>query len=161
CIFGGWMIASSMDVIIASDDSLFLGANFQYFSMPWVLCPRKTKELLFDTRFILAHAAMETRVIIAIIPRGIPEGEVVEYSHWVAENDPFQLRMTKLAVNQAQDAQGFSSTIVNAHPLHLLSSMGEGDPGYALKKPEGQRRRPMVQRAIENREIYLRKRAKQ
>ena len=35
-----------------------------------------------------------------------------------------------------------------------MSSIGEGDPDYALRKPEGQRRRPMVQRAMENYEHY-------
>ena len=37
----------------------------------------------------------------------------------------------------------------NAHALHMLSSVGESDPGFALDRPEG-RRRPMVQRALEN-----------
>ncbi len=40
CIFGGWMIASAMDVIFAARSALFLGSFFQYFSMPWGLPPR-------------------------------------------------------------------------------------------------------------------------
>ena len=39
CIFGGWMVASAMDIIYAADDAMFLGANFQYFSIPWDIPP--------------------------------------------------------------------------------------------------------------------------
>ena len=75
------------------------------------------------------------------------------YAHRVAQNDPFQLRMVKLAVNQAQDAQGFTTHINGAFGMYLLSSTGESDPAYALDRPEG-RRRPMVQRAMENFELH-------
>ncbi len=71
------------------------------------------------------------------------------YAARVAANDPFQLRMIKLAINQMQDAQGFTQHIQGAFPLYNLSSIGESDPGYALQKPDG-RRRPMVQRAFDN-----------
>ncbi len=75
------------------------------------------------------------------------------YAERVAQNDPFQLRMTKLAVNQAQDAQGFTAHIRGAHALHMLSSIGEGDPAASLPDRERTRRRPMVQRAIENQRL--------
>ncbi|MFB3106217.1 MAG: enoyl-CoA hydratase-related protein, partial [Pseudomonadales bacterium] len=35
CIFAGWMVASAMDIIYAAEDAMFLGSNFQYFSIPW------------------------------------------------------------------------------------------------------------------------------
>ena len=49
CIFGGWMIASAMDLIFAADDAMFLGTNFQYFSPPWDIHPRKVKEIFFES----------------------------------------------------------------------------------------------------------------
>ena len=52
CIFGGWMIASAMDLIFAASDAMFLGTNFQYFSIPWDIHPRKAKEILFESRFV-------------------------------------------------------------------------------------------------------------
>ena len=71
------------------------------------------------------------------------------YARRIAENDPFQLRMTKLAVNQLQDSQGFQAHITAAHLMHLMSSSSEADPDYALRVPDG-RRRPMVQKAFEH-----------
>jgi enoyl-CoA hydratase len=149
CIFGGWMFASACDVIIAADDALFLPTNFQYFAVPWDLHPRQAKAILFESRLVDAQEAEELNFVSWVVPRARLDEEVMEYAQRVAENDPFQLRMIKLAINQAQDTQGFAGSIYSAHAMHILSSTGEGDPDYALKKPDG-KRRPMVQRAFEN-----------
>ena len=158
CIFAGWIVASASDVIFAADDALFLPTNFQYFSVPWDLHPRKAKEILFESRFIGAREAEELGFVNRVLPRAELESEAMAYATRVAENDPFQLRMIKLAINQAQDAQGFTPHIYGAHALYMLSSTGESDPGYALTKPDG-KRRPMVQRAFENYERHRQQRA--
>lgn len=148
CIFAGWILASSCDVIFAADNARFLPTNFQYFSVPWDLHHRKAKEILFESRFIDAEEARELGFVNRVVPLADLDSEVMEYASRVAENDPFQLRMIKLAINQALDGQGFTPHIYGAHALYMLSSTGESDPGYALKQPEG-RRRPMVQRALD------------
>jgi enoyl-CoA hydratase len=157
CIFGGWIIASAMDLIFAADDAMFLGTNFQYFSIPWDLSARQTKEILFESRFLSATEAHELGLVNRVVPRNRLEAETMEYAARVAENDPFQLRMIKLAVNQAQDAQGFTAHINDAFAMYMLSSTAEADPGYALRRPDV-RRRPMVQRALENFERRRRER---
>jgi enoyl-CoA hydratase len=149
CIFGGWMIASSMDVIFAADDAMFLGSLFQYFCMPWDIHPRKVKELLFESRFIDAAEAESLGLVNRVVPRASLEDEVLAWAGRVAENDPFQLRMTKLAANQAQDAQGFQTHLTSAHAMYVLSRLGEADPDSAVVET-GTRRRPGVQRALEN-----------
>jgi enoyl-CoA hydratase len=149
CIFAGWLVASAMDVIYAADDAMFLGANFQYFSIPWDVHPRKAKELLYESRFIDAREACELGVVNRVFPAAELQAATLEYAERVARNDPFQLRMIKLAVNQMQDGQGFNAHITAAHAMHILSSEGEKDPDYALKVPQGARR-PMVERAFEN-----------
>lgn len=156
CIFAGWMIASACDVIVAAEDALFLPTNFQYFSVPWDLHPRKAKAILFESRLVDAKEAEALDFVSWVVPRARLDDEVMEYAARVAENDSFQLRMIKLAINQAQEAQGFTGHIYGAHALHMLSSTGEADPGYALRKPDG-KRRPMVQRAFEN---YERRKAR-
>ena len=153
CIFAGWLVASASDIVFAADDAMFLPTNFQYFSVPWDINPRKAKAILFESRFVDAAEAHELGFVWKVLPRADLESEVMAYAARVAENDPFQLRMIKLAINQAQDAQGFTQHIYGAHAFHMLSQTGEADPGYALKKPDG-KRRPMVQRAFENYERY-------
>ncbi len=153
CIFGGWMIASAMDLIFAAEDAMFLGTNFQYFSPPWDIHPRKVKEIFFESRFIDGKEAHELGLVNRVYPQETLEKEAMAYAHRVAENDEFQLRLIKLAVNRAQDNQGFTEHINDAHLLHLLSSQAEKDPDFALQKPD-MRRRPMVQRAVENYELH-------
>ena len=152
CIFAGWIISSAMDVVFADEDAMFLPANFQYFSVPWEMHHRKAREILFESRFVDAQEALDLGYVNRVFPKEKLEDESMAYAERVAANDPFQLRMIKLAINQMQDAQGFTQHIQGAFPLFNLSSLGESDPGYALQKPEG-RRRPMVQRAFDNYEV--------
>lgn len=149
CIWGGWMIASAMDVIFAADDALFLGSLFQYFAMPWDLHPRKVKELLYESRFVDAAEAAELGLVNRVVPRAELEAETMAWAERVAANDPFQLRMTKLAVNQAEETQGFTAHTTAAHAFYVLSRLGESDPDADMPRSEG-RRRPMVQVALDN-----------
>ncbi len=157
CIFAGWLVASAMDIIYAADNALFLGANFQYFSIPWDVNPRIAKEFLFESRLIDAAEAHEYGLVNRVFPAHELHDRALAWAERVARNDPFQLRMIKMAVNQAQDVQGFAAHITSAHAMHMLSSEGEKDPGYALNVPSG-RRRPMVERAFENYELRKRDR---
>lgn len=148
CIFGGWMVASTADIVFAAEDAMFLGSLFQYFAIPYDIHPRRAKELLFQGRFIDGAQAKELGLVNRVVPRAGLEAETLAYARDVAGNDPFEMRMIKLAVNQAQDQQGFTSFIHAAHSMYMLNRTGEKDPDYALKVPEG-RRRPMVQVALE------------
>ncbi len=148
CIFGGWIIASGMDLIFAADDAKFLPGLFQYFSVPWDLGARKTKEILFESRFVSADEARELGLVNRVVSRERLMAEVMEYAHRVAENDPFQLRMIKLAVNQAQDAQGFTTSIRGAFQHYLLGSLAEHDPAAVKIDTGGRRRLGGVERAF-------------
>jgi enoyl-CoA hydratase len=151
CIFGGWMIASAMDLIFAADDALFLASAFQYFTPPWDLGARKTKEILFESRFITAQEAKEHGMVNRVYPRDQLDERTMAYARRVAENDPFLVRMAKAAVNQTQDIQGFPAAIRDAYALYVIRAVGEGDPGAVeIEREEGRRRRPMVQRAMDN-----------
>jgi enoyl-CoA hydratase len=120
CIFGAWIVASAMDIIVAADDALFLASHFQYFSVPWDLGPRKTKELLFRNRFLRAEEALELGFVNHVFPRDQLEAETTAIAAEIAQNDPFGLRIVKLSVNQAQDAMGFRTAVTNAHARYML-----------------------------------------
>ena len=149
CIFGGWMIASAMDVIVAADDAMFLGSHFQYFSMPWDLPPRKVKELLFESRFVDAQEACELGLVNRVVPCAELESHVVEWAERVARNDPFQMRMAKAATNHAEETQGFTAHAMAAHAFYTLGRVGERDPDSYIADPFT-KRRPMVDVALEN-----------
>ena len=106
------------------------------------------KELLFRGQFIDGEQAKELGLVIRVVPKERLMDEALAYAHDVAQNDPYDLRMIKLAVNNAQDVQGFTSYIQSTHSMYSLIRAGERHPGFAIKVPEG-RRRPMVQVALD------------
>ncbi len=124
CIFGGWMFAAAMDLIVASDDAKFLPSLLQYFSIPWDMTPRKAKEILFQSRFVDADEAARLGFVNMVVPRADLESETMALANRIAESDRFTLRMVKWAVNSAQDAMGFSTAIRNAHSHHMVLGIG-------------------------------------
>jgi len=123
CIFAGWMIASAMDIIFAAEDTLLLPTHFQYFSVPWDLGARKTKEVLFEHRFMTAWEAFDHGFINRVFSRDKLEEETMAYAGRVADNfiaDPFRVRMTKFSVNHMMDAQGFSAEVETAYNNYCL-----------------------------------------
>lgn len=121
CIFGGWLIASAMDIVVAADDARFLTALLQYFPLPFDVGPRKAKELLFDNRPLSADEAAELGFVNKVVPRAELDEEVTAMATRIAENNAFYLRMAKLAVNSSQDAMGFRTAIQGAHSHYQLT----------------------------------------
>jgi len=147
CIFGGYMFASAMDLIVASDDAMFLPSITQYFSAPWDVGVRKAKEVLFQSRFIDAQEALRTGLANLVVPRADLERETLALAGRIAETDPFTLRMVKFALNNAQDAMGFHTAVRNAHSHHFLTRVQEyaqWDRGEA----RGPKRMPGVAQAL-------------
>jgi enoyl-CoA hydratase len=146
CIFGGYLIATVMDLIIAADDAKFLPAHLQHFSAPWDLGIRKAKEVLFENRFIDASEALELGLANRVVPRAELEAEAFAQAERIAQTDPLTLRMTKFSINQAQDAMGYRFSTQAAHSnFMVLAAAGKvrkGDErrlkgvGRALGKAE-------------------------
>ena len=114
CIFAGWMIASAMDIIFAAENALFQPSHFQYYSVPWDLGPRKTKEVLFEHRFMTAWEVYEYGFINRIYPEDELEKETLAYAGRVADNylhDPMRVRMVKFSTNHMMDTMGFTAEI--------------------------------------------------
>lgn len=126
CIYGGWMIASAMDFIFASEDARFLAGLVEYFSIPWDVGHRKAKELLFESRFIDAAEARELGFVNRVLPAADLERETFDYARRVAEQSQYALRMAKLAVNKMQDAQGYSSSVEAAFADYLVAANPRG-----------------------------------
>ena len=121
CIYGGWLVASTMDFIVAADDARFLTNLLQYFTLPYDVPPRKAKELLFDGHVIDAEEACALGFVNRVVPRAELDADVMAQAHRIAEQPGFLLRAMKLAVNNAQDAMGFHAAVLAAHSHYQLS----------------------------------------
>lgn len=140
CIYGGWMIASAMDVIFASDDARFLPAHNQYFGVPWDLGARKTKELLFQNRFLTAHEAQQAGFVNRVYRREDLERQTFAYAAEVAETSPMHNRQVKFSVNNMLDAQGFTTHVTAAFQTYAMNASGLG-PTTGSLPAEGVARR--------------------
>ena len=136
CIYGGWMIASAMDVVFASPDARFLAGQVEYLSIPFDVGFRKAKELLFESRFIDAEEARALGFVNRVLPAEALERETLAWAHRVAEQGYGTLRMAKLAVNKMHDLVGFSAAMEAAFADYLVTARMGGHP---RKLPEGRR----------------------
>lgn len=96
CIYGGWQIASSMDIIVAAEDTKLLPGFIEYFSLPWDLGIRKTKELLFRNQFISAEQACELGFVSHVVPKDELEKFTCAIADEIAQTNPWLTKMAKL-----------------------------------------------------------------
>lgn len=123
CIFGGWIIASSMDLICASEDARFLTNLLQFFTLPSEMGARKAKEVLFDNHVIAAEEAHELGFVNHVWPADELADNTLELANRIASNATFWLRMAKLSVNQMQDAAGYRAAVQAAHSNYQLTEI--------------------------------------
>lgn len=146
CIFGGYLVASCMDIIIASEDAKFLPAHLQLFSAPWDLGIRKAKQILFENRFIPAQEALELGLVTQIVPRDELESAVMAQAQRFAANDPLTLRMLKQSINAAQDVMGYRNAVQAAHSSYMMMEIAGA---VRPRKGESERRLGGVAAALD------------
>jgi enoyl-CoA hydratase len=143
CIYGGWIIAAAMDLIVAAEDALFLPGLVQHFTVPWDLGVRKAKEVLFESRFLTAEEALAAGFVNRVVPPDRLEEATLELAEAIAESDPLLLRLTKQAINDAHDAMGHRASVQSAHSAHLIVRLAG-----VMKPPEGSHRLHPVDQAV-------------
>lgn len=153
CIAAGLMLAWVCDLIIASEDAIFVDpvvamgvSGVEWFVHPWELGIRKAKELLFTGDSWDAHEAHRLGMVNQVVPRD----ELVSFTEAmaakIASKPAFALKATKQAINAALDAQGQTTATDMAFQIHHLCHYhnramfgAEGDPGgmpdLATKNP--------------------------
>jgi enoyl-CoA hydratase len=123
CIFGGFLIASCMDIIIASDDAQFLPSHLQLHTAPWDLGVREAKRILFENRFIPAAEAKALGLVSEVVPRDQLDDAVMAQAERWAANDLLTLRMLKQSINFAQDAMGYRLALHAAHSNYMIREL--------------------------------------
>ena len=128
CIMGGLMLASCCDLIVAAEDALFAdravrwgGAHVQYFSMPWDLGPRKTKEFLFTGDYVDAGEALRLGLVNRVVKREELAVATLDLAQRIALQDPFALKLAKASVNETMDIQGHRQAVEAAFKNYMLT----------------------------------------
>ena len=128
CIAGGLMLIWPCDIIIASEDAQFVDPTVsfgvdgvEYFAHPWEMGPRKAKELLFTSDWLSAHEARSIGMVNRVVPREQLEHAALEMAAKITRKPLFALKLTKEAVNAAEDAQGRVAAMQTSFSLHQLA----------------------------------------
>jgi enoyl-CoA hydratase len=127
CIAGGLMLAWVCDLIIASDDATFVDpvvamgvCGVEFFNHPYELGIRKAKELLFTADVWDATEAHRLGMVNHVVPRAELEAFTLAMAARIANKPSFALKMTKQAVNTAQNNMGQQATMDTSIALHHL-----------------------------------------
>jgi enoyl-CoA hydratase len=127
CIAGGLMLAWVCDLIIASDDATFVDpvvamgvCGVEFFNHPYELGIRKAKELLFTADVWDAAEAHRLGMVNQVVPRAELEAYTLAMAARIANKPAFALKMTKQAVNAAQNNMGQQATMDTSIALHHL-----------------------------------------
>lgn len=138
CIFGGFLIASCMDIIIAADDARFLPSHLQLHTAPWDLGVRNAKRILFENRFLSAMEARDLGLVSEVVPRDQLEAAVMDQAERWAHNDLLTLRLIKQSINNAQDTMGYRTAIHAAHSTYMVMEMTRAEREAHLNPGERQ-----------------------
>lgn len=146
CIYGGWMIAAAMDLIVAADDAQFIPWMFQYQSTPWDIGFRRAKDIMWEQGLLTAGEAKEVGFVSEVWPRTELDDRAMAKAERIAKLNPLAAQMIKRQVNDAQDAQGFRSAIAAGHSAYMIASLGGAI--FSKDKPYGSiKKMPGIERA--------------
>ena len=128
CVAGGLMLIWPCDIIIASEDAQFCDpvvsfgvGGVEFFAHPWELGPRKAKELLFTSDWISAEEAHQVGMVNQVVPREKLQEAALAMAEKITKKSLFALKLTKEAVNAAEDAQGRGGAMQTSFALHHLA----------------------------------------
>jgi enoyl-CoA hydratase len=93
----------------------------EYFNHPYELGIRKAKELLFTADWWSADEAHRLGMVNHVVPRAELQDFALSMANRIAEKPAFALKLTKQAVNTAQNNMGQRKTMDTVFALHHLT----------------------------------------
>lgn len=133
---GGCELSLFCDLTIAADDTKFGEPEIRFsnsgpgFVLPWIVGPKRAREMLYFGDMIDAAKALEIGMINRIVPRDRLVEETLVYARRLAMVDAEALIMTKRALNRGLDAAGFRRA--------MEAGLDTIAPLYAAKTEYGQ-----------------------
>jgi len=126
-IAGGLMLVWPCDLIVASDDAVFVDntvsmgvCGAEFFNHPWEVGVRRAKEMLFTSDAVTAEEAKVRGMVNHVVPADQLASFTLDLATRIAEKPLFALKLAKEAVNSAQDNQGRVNAMQTSFALHQL-----------------------------------------
>lgn len=118
CLAGACELALACDITVASEDALFgepelrFGSGIVTLLLPWVVGPKKAKELLLTGNDRVGAAeAKEMGLVNRVVPRDRLDAEALALARTIAVMDGDAVRLTKEAINRACEIMGLSQAL--------------------------------------------------
>jgi len=141
CIAGGFMVANSCDLIVASDNAFFsdpvlhsLGVcAVEVLLHPWVMGLRKAKEFLYTGQRISAQDARDFGMVNRVVPGEQLREETMKLANHIAQAPPVATKMMKRSLNRTADIMGYRNSITAHFDTHVLAQVGPECRAIAAK----------------------------
>jgi enoyl-CoA hydratase len=126
-IAGGLMLVWPCDIIVAADNAEFMDntvamgvCGAEFFHHPWELGVRRAKEMLYTSEAVSAADALRLGMVNHVVPVGELQEFTLGLAERIAQRPLFALKLTKEAINSAQDNQGRIQALQTSFALHQL-----------------------------------------
>ncbi|MBN1226391.1 MAG: enoyl-CoA hydratase/isomerase family protein [Deltaproteobacteria bacterium] len=160
CEMHGYVVESALglamhcDISIVSDDAKLFwrsigGAGMLWHLWPWTIGMRKTKELLFRSRYILGKEAAEMGMVNKSVPPDLLEKEVDEWIQDMIDRPREFLFLDKISANKAFDLMGITDSMDYSVLAHICSHLSE--PGRATTSGVGKVSAKEAKKSLEKR----------
>ena len=131
---GACELAMACDITIASENALFgepelrFGAGIVCLLLPWMVGPKKAKEIiLLGLDNVSAAEALQIGLINRVVPEGQDLNEALAVARQLARVDRPLMRQTKQAINRAYAIMGMDQALAEALEIDTRIE-GEGMP---------------------------------
>ena len=126
-IAGGLMLVWPCDIIVAADNAEFIDntvamgvCGAEFFHHPWEVGIRRAKEMLYTSDAVTADDAFRLGMVNHVVALDDLQAFALALAEKIAQRPLFALKMTKEAVNAAQDNQGRPQALATSFALHQL-----------------------------------------
>lgn len=126
-IAGGLMLVWPCDIIVAADNAEFIDntvamgvCGAEFFHHPWEVGIRRAKEMLYTSDAVTAVEAHRLGMVNHVVAPDELQTFTLALAEKIAQRPLFALKMTKEAVNAAQDNQGRVQALQTSFALHQL-----------------------------------------
>ena len=126
-IAGGLMLVWPCDIIVAAENAEFIDntvamgvCGAEFFHHPWEVGIRQAKEMLYTSDAVTAADAFRLGMVNHVVALDELQPFALALAEKIAQRPLFALKLTKEAVNAAQDAQGRGQALGTSFALHQL-----------------------------------------
>src|SRR5690348_4455302 len=126
CLAGGCELALACDITIAAEGAVFgepelrFGAGIVVMLLPWLVGPKRAKQLLLTGEDRLdAKAAEAMGLVNEVVPTGSEVARAIAIAKGLSAIDAMALRETKRAINRSYEIMGLGAALEAALDIDL------------------------------------------